>query len=100
MLSIGANRRLENIGAIARQFEEMHLDEQNIAKLRVESARPMNGGAQKEFNKFLTQKYGREVRAEYSENPELLGGVRVYHKNNVLDASIRGRLERLAAALT
>ncbi len=97
---LAQNRRMENIGAVARQFEEMYLDEQNVAKLRVESARPMNGKEQKEFNKFLAQKYGREVRAEYSENPELLGGVRIYRKNNVLDASVRGRLDRLAAALT
>ncbi|MGI9307352.1 MAG: F0F1 ATP synthase subunit delta [Gammaproteobacteria bacterium] len=94
------NRRLGGIGDIARQFAEMHLESQNIAAVRVESAHPMDGKAQQEFNKFLARKFEREVRAEYAENPALLGGVRAYWKDNVLDASVRGRLDRLSAALS
>lgn len=97
---LAQNGRTTAIGEVAAQFEELHLEAQNIAKIRVESARPMDKKAQKTFNEFLAAKYGREVRAEYSENPGLLGGVRVYHKNDVLDASIRGRLDRLASALS
>ena len=96
---VAQNRRMENIGAIALQFEELHLEEQNIAKMRVESARPMDKKEQKQFNEFLARWSGQEVRAVYEENPNLLGGVRVHSKDNVLDASVRGRLDRLAAAL-
>lgn len=96
---VAQNRRMENIGAIAFQFEEMYLEEQNIAMMRVESARPMDKKDQKQFNEFLSRWSGREVRAVYEENPALLGGVRVYAKDNVLDASVRGRLDRLSAAL-
>ena len=71
---VAQNGRTACLGAVARQFEEMHLDEQNIAKVRVESARAMSDKEQKQFNEFLAQKYGRAVRADYSENPALLGG--------------------------
>ncbi len=96
---VAQNGRLEIVGEMARQFEDMHLDAQGAAVMRVESAHPMDKSARKSFDEFLCRWSGKEARAAYEENPDLLGGVRVYWRDNVLDASVRGRLERLAAAL-
>ena len=40
-----------------------------------------------------------KVRARFEENADLLGGVRAYARDDVLDASIRGRLNTMAALL-
>ena len=96
---VAQNRRLEYVGDIAREFDELHMDDQGAAVMTVESAREMNKSAQKSFDEFLNHWSGRQVRTTYTQNSELLGGVCVYWRDNVLDASVRGRINRLAAAL-
>lgn len=98
---VAQNRRTACLGAIARCFAELQNEAEGVAVMRVESAMAMNNSAQRNFNDFLKAWSGsKEVRAAYAENPKLLGGVRVYAKDHVLDASVCGRLERLAAVLT
>lgn len=49
----------------------------------------------------IAQSFGVETEGlslEPRENPELIGGVRVTHGDNVFDASVAGRLSRLATA--
>lgn len=93
------NRRLTLFAAIAERFEELCRQSAGISVLRVESAQPMDDAAQHDFNAFLEQWSGGKVQVTYDENADLLGGVRIYARDNVLDASIRGRLQRLTAAL-
>lgn len=46
----------------------------------------------------LTRQYGADLVAEYQVDPSLIGGLRIRVGDDVLDGSVRGRLERLAAA--
>lgn len=96
---VAAAGRLEIIGAIARRYAELQAAAGGVLDIRVETARPMELAARSEFDRALAKWSGKKVRALYSENAELLGGVRVHIKDNVLDASVRGRLDRLAAAI-
>ena len=97
---VAQNRRVSCLGAIARRFAELQNEDEGVAVMRVESAVSMGALARRDFDAFLAAWSGKKVRAEYAENCELLGGVRVYAKDHVLDASVRGRMDRLAAALT
>lgn len=96
---VAAAGRMEILGAIARRYVKLHAQAAGVLDVRVESARPMALPARSEFDRALVKWSGKKVRALYSENPELLGGVRVYVNDNVLDASVRGRIDRLAAAM-
>lgn len=96
---VAAAGRMEILGAIARRYAELHAHSAGVLNVRVETAHPMELAARSEFDRALVKWSGKKVRALYSENPELLGGVRVYVRDNVLDASIRGRIDRLAAAI-
>ncbi|MGI9298662.1 MAG: ATP synthase F1 subunit delta [Gammaproteobacteria bacterium] len=96
---VAAAGRMEVLGAIARRYAELHAAAGGVLDIRVETARPMDLAARSEFDRALAKWSGKKVRALYSENSELLGGVRVHIKDNVLDASIRGRIDRLAAAI-
>lgn len=91
------NDRVFALPAIAARFAQLHRDEAGIVAVRVESALPLEDTAA--FDQLLQQRLGKQVQTTYVENAELLGGVRVYVADDVIDASIRGRLERLAAAL-
>jgi F-type H+-transporting ATPase subunit delta len=47
----------------------------------------------------LKRKYGRDVTAEFSVNPELLGGMKIRVGSDVWDGTVRQRLERLQQQL-
>ncbi|MGU9952068.1 MAG: ATP synthase F1 subunit delta [Gammaproteobacteria bacterium WSBS_2016_MAG_OTU1] len=100
LMIVAESRRMACLGAIARQFSELHMNAEGVAAIRVETAFEMGFNARRNFDKALAKWSGKKrVRVVYEENSHLLGGVRIYIKDNVLDASVRGRLERLAAAL-
>ena len=92
--------RLNCLGAIARLFNEMRMEAGGVAAIRVETAAKMDLRARREFDLALIRWSGmRKAQVVYEHRPELLGGVRAHLKDNVLDASVLGRLQRLAAAL-
>ena len=47
----------------------------------------------------LEAKFKRKIEAKVSIDPELIGGVKVEIGDEVLDASVRGKLEAMAVAL-
>jgi F-type H+-transporting ATPase subunit delta len=71
--------------------------ERNTA--RVESAVTLDGALQQQITAQLQQIYRRPVAAEFSVNPELIGGVRVRVGNDVWDGSVANRLRELRAVL-
>lgn len=46
----------------------------------------------------LMKQYGRDLVVSYQTTPDLLGGLRIRVGNDVFDGSVKGRLDRLAAA--
>ena len=71
--------------------------ERNTA--RVESAAALDTAMQQQITGQLQQIYRRPVAAEFSVNPELIGGVRVRVGRDVWDGSVANRLRGLSAAL-
>ena len=97
---LAENSRLSALPAISAKFEALRLAHANILRVRVESAIAIdNKKVRQAFDAFLTARFGKTVETTYEENPALIGGVRVYANDNVLDASIRGRLDKLAETL-
>ena len=47
----------------------------------------------------LETKFGRKVNAQVEIDPELIGGARIVIGDKVIDATVRGRLDAMAAAL-
>ena len=46
----------------------------------------------------LAHQYGPDLVISYQTTPDLLGGLRIRVGNDVFDGSVKGRLDRLAAA--
>ena len=67
-------------------------------KVTVESAVELDEATRSRVASGLTQQYGPDLAIEYQTNLSLIGGLRIRVGNDVLDGSVQGRLDRLAAA--
>ena len=65
----------------------------------IESATEMEASEKSAITRTLRSKYGSEVTTDYSVNPALIGGLRIQVGSNVVDTSVRSRLDRLATEL-
>jgi F-type H+-transporting ATPase subunit delta len=66
---------------------------------RIESAVPLPPDLRAQFETDITQWFGRGVDAEFTENSDLIGGVRMRVGSHIYDGSVRGRLAAIEAAL-
>ena len=85
-----------------RHYLEVLKDYQRLVRLEVEkrhavieSATPLNRSLGDQIVNALRARYGDDVTTEFRTNPELLGGIRIKIGNNVLDGSVRNRINRL-----
>jgi F-type H+-transporting ATPase subunit delta len=67
-------------------------------RVTVESAVELDQATRQRVVAGLSTQYGSDLTVEYAVTPELLGGLRIRVGNDVLDGSVKGRLDRLAAA--
>jgi len=66
----------------------------------VYSAFPLDNAALKELEPTLVQRFGRKLNVSVQLDESLIGGVRVVVGDEVLDTSVKARLEQMKAALT
>jgi len=95
-----ANHRTTLLPEIARQFEQFKAQAANVLDATVESAFGLNDAQKADLTATLSRTYGKTVRLSVQENPDLIGGVRVLVGDDVIDASVRGKLQAMAASLT
>ena len=66
----------------------------------VGSAFPIDAGALADLKATLEKRFGRKLNLSVEVQPELIGGIRVVVGDEVLDTSVRARLEQMKVALT
>jgi F-type H+-transporting ATPase subunit delta len=88
------------IPAMRRHFEELLRRQRGIARAEIRSALPLDGQDRAELERTLARLAGREVELSELVDPSLIGGISVRIGDQLYDASIRSRLERLRARLT
>ncbi len=100
-LGILARRdRLDLLPDVHRVFRRLANEHRGIAVAQVTTARPLDPGQQDLIAARLAAVTGKRVEIEVRVDPAILGGVVAHVGDNVIDDSIRGRLERLRRALT
>jgi F-type H+-transporting ATPase subunit delta len=93
------HRRIGNIGDVVEQFKQ-ELDRRlGIADAKVSSVRELTAAEKKSLEKELAEITGKTVRATYSQDPGLLGGVLVRVGSTIYDGSVLGRLQRMRAEI-
>lgn len=94
------NGRLAVLPEIARQFRELMNAQQGRSDAVVYSAYDIDAAGLDELAGVLEKRFGRKLNLQVVLQPELIGGVRVVVGDEVLDASIKARLEQMRMALT
>lgn len=95
-----ANGRLALLAEIARQFNQLKNAQEGVADADIVSAFPMVDAQVAELIGALEKKFGVKLRAKVAVDASLIGGVRVTVGDEVLDGTVRTRLEQMRIALT
>jgi F-type H+-transporting ATPase subunit delta len=94
------NDRLGALPEIAAQFHAMVNAQSGVSDALVESAFPIEPGQLGGVVASLEKRFGRKLNASVVVRPELIGGIRVTVGDEVLDTSVKARLEQMKVALT
>jgi F-type H+-transporting ATPase subunit delta len=98
--ALAENRRLSLLPEIAAQFEMLRAEIENVIDVEIVAAREIAAPQQQRLTEALQRRLGREVRMHTRIDATLIGGAIVRAGDLVIDGSLKGRLARLASALT
>jgi F-type H+-transporting ATPase subunit delta len=79
---------LKNYHRLIRLETEKH-------RALIESATPLSPETSNRVVRDLQRRYGTDLTTSFKINPDLIGGLRIKVGNDVWDASVANRLERL-----
>ncbi len=94
------NGRLGALPEIASQFAGLVNARSGVSEALIESPFALEGAALAEVVGSLEKRFGRKLNARVAINADLIGGIRVTVGDEVLDTSVRARLEQMKVALT
>ncbi len=93
------NRRLALLPEIAGLYAELRAEAERVVKAKVTSATELPGSELDKIRAALRQRFGREIEVETAIDDTLIGGAVIAAGDVVIDGSLKGKLERLQAAL-
>ena len=97
---LAANRRLPLLPEISAQFSQLKAAREKSIEVHVSSAFDMPQETRNRLARALGDKLQREVILSSETDSSLLAGVLIKAGDIVIDGSVRGRLNKLADALT
>ena len=87
--------RMPALFRIRQRFEALWQEENKVLPVQITSAVELDGSTVRSIGDRIGEKTGRKVELSSAVDPDILGGIVLQVGNNVLDASIRNRLENL-----
>jgi F-type H+-transporting ATPase subunit delta len=94
------NGRLSALPEIAAQFRALKNAQSGSSDAVVYSAFPIDKAALADVAATLEKRFARKLNVSVELQPELIGGIRVVVGDEVLDTSVKARLEQMKVALT
>jgi len=94
------NGRLAALPAIVAQYHVLANAASGVSDAQIYSAFEISDAQLAELKAALEKRFGRKLEAHVQIEPGLIGGVRVVVGDEVLDTSVKARLERMKVALT
>jgi len=92
--------RFELLPDILTLLPELWNDRQGVVTVDVASAAPLSEAQKKALREALESREGRPVSLSFRLDPELIGGLSIRKGNEIMDLSLRGRLDRLRDLLS
>jgi F-type H+-transporting ATPase subunit delta len=93
------NKRLALLPQIAVLFEAMRAAHERAVEVELVSAYELDEAVTQRLRQALEKKLERSVKLRSTTDASLLGGVLIRAGDLVIDGSVRGRLNKLAAAM-
>jgi F-type H+-transporting ATPase subunit delta len=99
LLVLADKGRAAQLEEIAREFERLVAEHEGVVHAELTTAVELSDGEAGKLLAQIEKASGRKVEASRTVNPELIGGIVLQVGSHRLDASVRGRLERLRREL-
>ena len=93
------NGRISVMAEIARQFRDLKNAKSGSSDATVFSAFALDAVALADLQVTLEKRFDKKLNITVELQPELIGGIRVVVGDEVLDTSVKARLEQMKAAL-
>lgn len=94
------NGRLSSLPEIAEQFHALKNAQEGAADAEIVSAFELSSAQLSDLVATLEKKFGRKLNPNVAVDSALIGGVRVVVGDEVLDTSVRAKLQQMQVALT
>ena len=94
------NGRLNALPEMAEQFRALKNAQGGSSDALVYSAFPIDGAALANVAATLEKRFDRKLNVKVELDADLIGGIRVVVGDEVLDTSVKARLEQMKVALT
>lgn len=91
--------RIHYIREKLNQMELIHLEKQNVVTALVKSVIPLSEEQSSKLKTNLEKKFNKNVILEYEIDKSILGGLYVRVGNEVIDGSIRSKLEEMKSLI-
>lgn len=91
------SKRVFYLPDIVARFEELLRQKNQVVEVCIETAMPIDDPAALEAS--IAHKVNKKIDITFVEKPALIGGVKIYVDDDVIDASIAGRLRQLEITL-
>ncbi len=96
---LAENDRLSLLAEIGAQFEALKADAEGLLEATITSAQPLTQAQIDDLVAGLKARFNRDVNAQVAVDPELIGGAVIAIGDQVIDGSVKGRLQRMSFAL-
>lgn len=93
------NHRVPAMTEISKMFELLKHQAEGVVDAEIETAFPLTDAQLSELVGGLEKRFQQKIKATVTVNPILLGGVRVVVGDDVIDASVQGKLQTMAYRL-
>lgn len=91
--------RFSILDRITEKFHELYNEARHIEEVRAVSSHRWTADLEKQLKQVLESKIGKKVLLTTEVDSSLLGGLTIYMKNNVIDGSIKSRIQELRQIL-
>ena len=96
---LARNRRLSQLGNVIRAFNILAARHRGEIDAEVTSAHPLDDGQVDAIKQNLRTRMGRDIAVDLHVDPAILGGLVVKIGSQMIDGSIRTKLNNLAQAM-
>lgn len=93
------NRRLALLPSIVTLFNGYRADDEGQIRVEVTSAFELTETETKNVSKVLQSHFGKKPQMTVRTDAELIGGLLIRAGDRVIDATVRGQIDRLATTL-